>query len=150
MWAKWDGNSSAGTSKNDLPEHDNTSQEKDGFPRTNISDNQSTSASPDCPSIPFEILTFSNWAFGPQGFPNLQVLAYGDFSYDGRFSQYNTLMCRDTSWSIPGNLTSRQQETKVLDWTFRRLKKSDVALWELVKENADFLGACPTDLILAD
>ena len=34
---------------------------------------------------PEELIDFASWAFGTNGIPSLQVLAYGDFSFDGRF-----------------------------------------------------------------
>ena len=149
MWAKWDGNPSASTSEHTLSPGD-VCQKNNVASNSAPSNNHSACStsnpySDEYSLIPFEILTFANWAFGPHGVPSLQVLAYGDFSFDGRFSQYNTLMCPGTGWSTPA-----QQPTGELGWTFRRLKKSDKVLWDLVNKNADFLGACPTDLILSD
>jgi hypothetical protein len=36
---------------------------------------------------------FANCAFGPDGLPTLKLLAFGDFSYDGRFHASNKLLC---------------------------------------------------------
>ena len=74
---------------------------------------------------------FASWAFGPSGLPDLEVLAYGDFSFQGR--QPNILLCRSGDDSVPG---------------FRELKKEDRRLWELVQKNTDFLEACPEDYLL--
>lgn len=46
--------------------------------------------------LPGGLLQFANWAFGPNSLSALQVLAFGDFSYDGRFYNYNNLFCRHT------------------------------------------------------
>lgn len=39
---------------------------------------------------------FAEWAFGPQGLASLEVIAYGDFAYDGRAGTRNLLLCRST------------------------------------------------------
>jgi hypothetical protein len=39
-----------------------------------------------------ELLEFADWAFGPEGLPKLDILAYGDFSHRGR--QPNILLCQ--------------------------------------------------------
>lgn len=71
--------------------------------------------------LPAELLGFANWAFGPNGLPTLQVLAFGDFSYDGRFHIHNKLFCRRT-WSIrnPENDISQESEDELIP-TFRPL-----------------------------
>jgi len=46
-----------------------------------------------------ELEAFANWAFGPDGFPCLQVLASGDFSYGNRFADTHTLWCRKSRGS---------------------------------------------------
>jgi hypothetical protein len=33
--------------------------------------------------LPRNVIAFSHWAFGADGIPSLQVLAYGDFSFKG-------------------------------------------------------------------
>ena len=43
-----------------------------------------------------DLADFAEWAFGPTGFPNLLVLAYGDFSHQGRFRWTNLLFCRNS------------------------------------------------------
>ena len=43
-----------------------------------------------------ELEAFTDWAFGPDGFLHLQVLASGDFSYGNRFADTQTLWCRNT------------------------------------------------------
>jgi len=94
-----------------------------------------------------KLFGFANWAFGPEGFPELDIVAFGDFSYQGRFSWNNLLLCRDKSSSSPANPDSTQQGAA---FTFRNMRKNDRALWDLLKRNADFLEACPSDEILDD
>ncbi|OJI82945.1 hypothetical protein ASPTUDRAFT_56934 [Aspergillus tubingensis CBS 134.48] len=73
---------------------------------------------------PFGINKFAEWAFSVDGLPDLTVLAWGGFSHEGHFSQYNRLYCRSKTG-------------------YRRLNASDISLWDLVNDNMDMLAACP-------
>lgn len=73
---------------------------------------------------------FADWAFGPDGFPRLQVLASGDFSYGNRFADAHALWCRETG-------ASRGKRT------WRAVTESDFAANELVDANMDMMSACP-------
>ena len=42
-----------------------------------------------------ELLEFAQWAFGSDGLPNLQIIAYGDFSHNGRYTKHTELFCRN-------------------------------------------------------
>ncbi|PVH72613.1 hypothetical protein DL98DRAFT_382280, partial [Cadophora sp. DSE1049] len=84
---------------------------------------------------PAELLRFANWAFGPNGLPTLQVLAFGDFYYDGRSHIHNKLFCRHTC-----------EDELIL--TFRHVIENDTELWDLIDRNTEFLEACPTDSIV--
>jgi hypothetical protein len=95
-------------------------------------------------------LDFAQWAFGPKGFPALQILAIGDFSYQGRYSEYNHLLCRETSWTSPASHDSIEQGVATDKRTWRSMTKKDGALWDLFNENAAFFNACPTDPIVQD
>ncbi|KAH9204561.1 hypothetical protein DL95DRAFT_529207 [Leptodontidium sp. 2 PMI_412] len=100
--------------------------------------------------LPTELREFTNWAFGPHGLPTLEVLAFGDFSYDGRFDVRNKLFCRHTrSTRYPGDGTSQQIHDKLV-LTFRPVRENDWKLWDLIDRNTEFLKACPTDSILDD
>ena len=77
-----------------------------------------------------ELEAFANWAFGPDGFPRLQVLASGDFSHGNRFADTRTLWCRETR-------ASRGEKT------WRTVEPSDIAENELIDANMDMLSACP-------
>jgi len=77
-----------------------------------------------------ELEAFANWAFGPDGFPRLQVLASGDFAYGNRFIDTHTLWCRNT----------RGSKSKK---TWRTVEQSDLAENELIDANMDMMSACP-------
>ncbi|KAI9714905.1 MAG: hypothetical protein M1820_000194 [Bogoriella megaspora] len=88
---------------------------------------------------PGALLDFAQWAFGPDGLPSLVVLAFGDFSYGGRFARWNQLLCRD-----PGPIERHQQ------WTFRSMFKGNCRqeCWNVLKSNERFLQACPSERII--
>lgn len=74
------------------------------------------------------LLEFARWAFGPKGLPNLRVLAFGDFSYDGRYKGKNVLLRRQGLFPPNGfSLTSRE----------------DVINSSGIDGPFDFLSACP-------
>ena len=43
---------------------------------------------------------FLQWIFSHTEFPELQIVAYGDFSYEGRFDVNNALLCRDEDVAV--------------------------------------------------
>lgn len=79
---------------------------------------------------------FAQWVFGPNGIPSLRLLAFGDFSYRGRFVEYNHLLCRK-SHSQAGHHRPRRY--------FRTITDDDNELWDLFDKHHDALEACPTD-----
>lgn len=97
-----------------------------------------------------DLLEFANWAFGPNGLPTLEVLAFGDFSHDSRFHAHNKLFCRHTQ-SIRNleNDTFQQSEDELI-LTFRSMRGDDRELLDLINRNTEFLDACPTDSIIND
>ena len=78
------------------------------------------------------LFDLAQWAFGPNGISQLQVLAFGDFSYDGRFPKKSILFCRQIL-----------QPSKT---TWRLAKKDETAIFEGIDRPMDFLGACPRDV----
>jgi hypothetical protein len=97
-----------------------------------------------------EFWEFANWAFGPDGLPTLKLLAFGDFSYKGRFHVHNKLLCRHTrSIRDLENNTSQQGEDELI-LRFRPVRRNDRELWDLIDRNAEFLEACPTAVIVSD
>ena len=82
-----------------------------------------------------ELESFANWAFGENGFPNLRVIAYGDFSYERRFAHSQRLLCRETHRPIRNK-------------KWRPVQIGDVAHHELIEENMDMLSACPVSQLI--
>ena len=75
-----------------------------------------------------------HWAFGPDGLPDLQVLAFGDFSHDGRFPNQEILFCRQVL-----------QPSKT---AWRLATKNEAAIFDGIDRSMDFLGACPKDVTM--
>ena len=72
-----------------------------------------------------DLQEFAEWAFGPQGFPELKLLAYGGFSQQGLYEEHNRLHLR-TFGSTPS------AEVSV---------SSDLAK-KLLSPHMEALGAC--------
>ncbi|PYI34180.1 hypothetical protein BP00DRAFT_423472 [Aspergillus indologenus CBS 114.80] len=83
----------------------------------------------DPPYGPDDIFEFAKWAFSDDGLPNLAVLAWGDFSYEGRYSRFSALLGRSRDG-------------------YRPLTSADVSFWDIVQNNMDMLASCPLDDIM--
>lgn len=91
-----------------------------------------------------EFLSFADWAFGPSGFPNLQVLAFGDFSHEDRYSSQQFLVRRvgDAEECIQEDDRPAVYEPGGL--SFCSADIADPRIWNRVSmDGAHFLGACP-------
>ena len=97
------------------------------------------------------LLAFADWAFGPSGFCSLQILAYGDFSYSGRYAQQQFLFRRSTAFEVSlgqsGEVPSDAGE-EILT-TFHMMANADKTLWDLTEVPEDVLGSCPVDDLMA-
>lgn len=90
---------------------------------------------------------FAQWAFGSDGLPELEILAYGDFSYQGR--QLNILLCRSEDLMESELDKPKDRETAhTSKLPYREVTKKDVRLRALVREHSDLLEACPEDRLL--
>lgn len=76
-----------------------------------------------------EVEAFADWAFGPDGFPRLQVLASGDFSHGNRFADTQML------WCSKSHCSKSKKSWRMVEW-------SDVAENELIDANMDMMSAC--------
>ena len=118
----------------------------EAYLRHYYSDPAAAAAAETFPLAPWDLLGLAHWIFGPWGLPELQILAYGDFSYHGRYEKHNLLLCR----SSPASTSSSRNATagKKTEVRFRRVTEEDEKLWKLVMENWEFLEACPVDTIM--
>ena len=98
-----------------------------------------------------EFLNFVKWAFGPDGLPNLLIIAYGDFSLKERFGWTQILFCR---YPRPGVCISSAQEDKSGVFgpalPFRIMHPEDEYLWDEIDGGREMLKACPQDTGLDD
>ena len=82
------------------------------------------------PMLKYELFDFARWAFGPRGISTLRVLAYGDFSYDGRHKDRCLLFYRQRIGSTDG---------------FRLASRDNVIDFSGIDKPFDFLSTCPTE-----
>lgn len=85
----------------------------------------------------------ASWAFGPDGLLNLQVLAYGDFSYQGRYIEDTFVFGRNRSGKYPRGST---QSSNNSDFGYSLLQKNERN--DVMALYGDFLEACPVDALL--
>ena len=87
---------------------------------------------------------FAYWAFSPYGLPNLQVLAYGDFSYGGRYVEDTFVFGRDGFVQSSEKWKFLAADPKLdTDVGFSLLGKNERN--EVMARYGDFLEACPVD-----
>ena len=73
-----------------------------------------------------DFFRFAKWAFSSEGLPNLQALAYGDFSCKGPYARFNLILCKERGG-------------------YRTLTEADSLYWKIIDENKEMLAACPAD-----
>jgi hypothetical protein len=100
-------------------------------------------------NLPGSLLSFAKWAFGADGIPSLQVIAYGDFSFGTRFKLQSHIICRQAFTFSKRKQAEAPGTSETIQLPFRPIRDSDIKMMELVNENMDFLGACPVDHLMA-
>lgn len=83
-----------------------------------------------------ELCNFADWAFGPDGIPNLKLLAYGDFTCEDPHSQQQVILCRTACF--PGFSSFG---THGLPYFFTDI--FDSSLLSEVENSQETLRACP-------
>jgi hypothetical protein len=78
---------------------------------------------------------FVQWAFEQSGIQSLQIIAFGDFSCNGRYSRSNILLCRNPRMDGVGMPVGNRY--------YRRLVSEDRAVWELLDCYSGALQAFP-------
>lgn len=91
-----------------------------------------------------DLLKFVQWAFGPKGFGELSVIAYGDFSHNTRFKWSQLLFCRADPTSVDKTSIAAGAQPA----TFRIMTRADEGLLDQIKGSREFLSACPVEAIL--
>jgi hypothetical protein len=95
------------------------------------------------PELTQPLYDLAQWAFGPKGLLFLQVIAFGDFSYEGRYAQSNVFLCRNIG---PHQVHGQDMAGQ----TFRHLSDDDQSLRDLLDKYSEILEACPADPLLED
>ncbi|KKZ61360.1 hypothetical protein EMCG_04005 [[Emmonsia] crescens] len=103
--------------------------------------------------VPLGLIKFVNWAFGRNGLPHLRILAYGDFSHQGRFKNSQLLFCRKgaaVSGVQAGNWFGSRYLThaRASQLSFRLMAEQDKELWRSLNLRPFDLGVCPTENLL--
>lgn len=95
------------------------------------------------PRLETSFFDFAQWVFGPSGIRSLRLLAYGDFSYEGRFAHTTLLLCRQDA---PRDTQDSDDQDARRFPRFREVRKGeDRQLWELFERERHVLAACPCD-----
>jgi hypothetical protein len=82
-------------------------------------------------------------AFGPDGPPSLEVIALGDFSYQGRYAQSTAFLVRTTQQERAGRVDGKQW------WRhYRNLLPTDYEQNKLIDKYRDVLAACPGNTVV--
>lgn len=93
-----------------------------------------------------ELLAFVKWAFSPNGLPNLQIFAYGDFSQK-RFAWSQLIFVRypRPNMCVPGAQTDPSGifGEKL---PFRLMRPEDSYLFDEIDGSREILEACPVSL----
>ncbi|GCB25461.1 hypothetical protein AAWM_08346 [Aspergillus awamori] len=91
-----------------------------------------------------DFVLLAQWAFGPTGLPALQILAFGDFSHDGRYSEQQILIRRKRISEQPYPRVSSGRECSSISSSFCLVDSDDRSLWDgLPLDGTQFLSACP-------
>ncbi|KAK1965444.1 hypothetical protein LY78DRAFT_95204 [Colletotrichum sublineola] len=97
------------------------------------------------PTLGKSFVEFAQWVFGPSGIRSLRLLAYGDFSYDGRFERATLLLCRRDASCNTGDSGTKDANRRLY---FREVVKGeDAELWGLYEREKHVIVACPCDTL---
>lgn len=88
-------------------------------------------------STPESFASFAQWAFGKDGLPGLQILAFGGFTAPGKYLEHSIILCRN-------NASSEGNDKEGLR-AYRRLEQKDVELQDLLQHNMGTLKACAVE-----
>jgi hypothetical protein len=92
-----------------------------------------------------EFLNFADWAFGPNGFRRLQILACGDFSYGGRYHHQSIMLYRATHLESADSKSFDLHQRKESTPLFEILDDLHSGTVDSPEDIMEFLTACPVD-----
>jgi hypothetical protein len=92
-----------------------------------------------------EFVNFADWAFGPSGLPALQILAFGDFSFEDRYQNQQFLVHRKYGDQTFTGKTCRDPFSgNTKDRNFCVAEVVNPPRWDLFQVNgSNFLSTCP-------
>ena len=91
-----------------------------------------------------ELFNFVKWVFGPDGLPNLMILAHGDFSCKQRHGWSQVVFVRYPRPNMP-ILSAREDRNGAFgpSLPFRIMHPEDEYLWDEIDGAKELLQACP-------
>ena len=117
--------------------------EEDPIPSTFLVSPEGKNALEAFGETPHQVLRFAQWAFSPDGLPELRILAFGNFSYQGRYKNHSMLLCRSKASTEYASGELNVETTPIASLMFREVTEEDWSLQDLVSANMDMLEACP-------
>lgn len=91
-----------------------------------------------------DFVSLAEWAFGPAGFPALQVLAFGDFSHQDQYERQQFLVRRKHQIPHPSRQGCVGSKRNGRDLNFWPAEPSDSLAWDsILIDGPEFLSACP-------
>lgn len=92
-----------------------------------------------------EYVAFADWAFGPTGLPKLQFVAFGDFSYEERYSGQRFLARRETNEPVQRSIHTMNSVAGISrSWNFCEADKTELFSYNNVGLDwTRFLSVCP-------
>ena len=99
----------------------------------------------------FRLARFVQWAFTSEHLPQLQILALGDFAYNGRFRGRNLLFCRETRRHSDSAFRVMETSARANTTNARRpfgLAEHEMVHFEGIHRPFEFLAACPAETFI--
>ncbi|KKA16230.1 hypothetical protein T310_10184 [Rasamsonia emersonii CBS 393.64] len=101
------------------------------------SSGESSSKEKRFPELTEHLDKFAQWAFGSKGIQSLQVLAFGDFSFNRWYERGNVLLCRKSD-------SAQMQQGGLPGKNYRHLTEGDQSLWDLLRKGSFPKNICPS------
>ena len=89
--------------------------------------------------LDYGLFHFASWVFGQNGLADLEILAFGDFSNNNRYSDRNILL-------VPRSARPLRDAPRYGE--FKSIEYANIEHHTSVNEAYDFLNACPSDKLV--